>query len=1167
MLSRRSPDDLTEQRLRQACAELGQRLRAGERCRAEDLLASFPDVAGDVNASLELIYTEFVVREQLGQHPSTVEWYQRFPQYREDLEELFGVHQLVRDSTHDAAADHSTFHPDEGPVFLPDEKGEPTALPQRLGSYELLEEIARGGMGVVYKARQVGLDRFVALKMIRDSAWSRAEDRARFLAEAENVAHLDHPNIVPIYEVGEYRGQPYFSMKLIEGGSLAKVIADCRWQMADLQKEAARLLALVARAVHHAHQRGILHRDLKPANILLERSLNHRDTETQRRREKEKTDNVSSSLVSSSLLCASVPLWFNSCSPMVTDFGLAKRMASPSEIGLTGTGVIVGTPAYMAPEQTTTQKLGSTAGDVYGLGAILYEMLTGRPPFAGADAVETLLQVRTVEPIRPRTLSPKVDRDLETICLKCLQKIPSGRYGSAEALAEELERYFRGEPIQARPAGRLERSWRWLKRNRALAAVAGCIVATLLAVSAAGMIHLARTAEREAQGTATLRDVTRALDDLARLLQEARTKTGQPDEWEAVLARARAAWGEARAILDSGQPSEVLRRRVEEAQSELEQAERDRRLMARLDDVTLKFADHGRNSSTNQQTATRYGLAFRDGGIDVLALPLDEAANRLRTHWLCEPLLLALEQWAWVAPKQEEKRLLERVVKASDVDPQSFRNRAVANLRQKDRDTLKKLIADLETAPLSPLAFLNLARALIRDGLHEAGARVLYIGQVQYPSDFWLNYELGNAFSRTTPPRWEQAVAYYQAALAVRSRDYGVWTNLGKALEARGRNAEALRCFRQATRVDPKRAMVWFNLGNHLRDNGESAEALSCYRQSLALDPNDADAWNNLGVACSNTRQPDEAIRCFRQALVIDAKNFFALNNLGSLLKNKGERAEAIECFRQAIVIDPKSTFSLFILAFTLQEMRQFDEALRWYRELVRLSPDKAEAHCNIGLILRQQGHFSAAVDALGRGHELGLKQPKWTHPSARWLGEAKRLLELDRKLPALRKGDIKPANSGERLDLARLCRQYKKCHAEAARYYAEAFKESPAFADDLTANNRHSALCSALAAGCGLGEDAAALTDDERTRWRRQALDWMRADLALRAKSARSKVPGERAAVAKVLQAWQQDADLACVREPGALAKLPVEERDDWKKIWTELDVLLRKIEASRGR
>lgn len=302
------------------------------------------------------------------------------------------------------------------------------------GDYELLEEIARGGMGVVYKARQRSLNRVVALKMILAGQLASAADVRRFRTEAEAAARLDHPSIVPIYEIDEHEGQHYFSMKLIEGGDLVHQLP--QWQRDPIKS--ARMLAVAARAVHYAHQRGLLHRDLKPANILLDSQGN----------------------------------------PFISDFGLAKLMER--DAGLTPSGGIVGTPKYMAPEQASPKHPTTTAVDVYGMGAILYEVLTGQAPFSAGSPLETMLAVLEKEPPRPRSVNPRVSADLETICLKCLRKDASERYGSALELAEDLERFAAGEPILARHTGPVEKFWCWCRRKPVVAALTGALLVLFL---------------------------------------------------------------------------------------------------------------------------------------------------------------------------------------------------------------------------------------------------------------------------------------------------------------------------------------------------------------------------------------------------------------------------------------------------------------------------------------------------------------------------------------------------------------------------------------------------------------------------------------------------------------------------------------------------------------
>ncbi|PYL71059.1 MAG: hypothetical protein DMF26_20270, partial [Verrucomicrobia bacterium] len=321
-----------------------------------------------------------------------------------------------------------------------DDPGRPIPMLMDFGDYELLEQIGRGGQGVVFRARQKSLNRIVALKVIGLGNWATEAHLKRFRLEAEAAAKLEHPGIVPIHEVGERDGSCYFSMKFVEGGQLDEVVR----REAMPIRQAVELIAKVARTVHFAHKHGILHRDIKPGNILLDAKGE----------------------------------------PHLTDFGLARLVESESTV--TRTMEVLGTPSYMAPEQAVGNNAGvSSVTDVYGLGAVLYQLLTGQPPFAGGTTYETIKLLLETEPRQPRLLNPKIDRDLGTICLKCLEKDPTRRYSSALALAEDLERWLKHEPIHARRTGIFARGKKWVRRNPTSALLAASLVAL---AAAAGWI-------------------------------------------------------------------------------------------------------------------------------------------------------------------------------------------------------------------------------------------------------------------------------------------------------------------------------------------------------------------------------------------------------------------------------------------------------------------------------------------------------------------------------------------------------------------------------------------------------------------------------------------------------------------------------------------------------
>lgn len=375
--------------------------------------------------------------------------------------------------------------------------------------YEILGELGRGGMGVVYQARQLGLQRVVALKMILTGVRAEPKDLARFRAEAEAIARLQHPNIVQIYEVGEAAGRPYLVLEFVAGGSLAQKLQGKPQPV----QSAAKLLETLALAVHAAHAHGVIHRDLKPANILLQRSDLAAVGDT----------------VTLTLDGASGASVFQA--PKITDFGLAKFAGGDGveqpNVGPTATGEIVGTPDYMAPEQAMVprQPIGPAA-DIYALGAILYELLTGRPPFTGDTPLATVLQVLHNEPLSVTSLRPNVPRDLETICLKCLRKDPRKRYSSAMELAEDLQRFLRDEPIHARPVMLLEKLWHWVRRHPVAAGLlAAGLLAPIVALTTMSLLsaRLVRSSalESAAQQAELLEEATREYSRIVQRVEKA----------------------------------------------------------------------------------------------------------------------------------------------------------------------------------------------------------------------------------------------------------------------------------------------------------------------------------------------------------------------------------------------------------------------------------------------------------------------------------------------------------------------------------------------------------------------------------------------------------------------------------------------------------------------
>jgi eukaryotic-like serine/threonine-protein kinase len=414
--------------LERLCNDQVRRWRAGQRVPAETYLALYPNLADAGEAAFELIYGEFLLREELGEPPLLEEFRWRFPQFARRLERQLDLH--------GAFASQDPL-PDCGNGAVVADGSKVYDARSTAPGFKIVGELGRGGMGAVYKAWQESLKRVVALKVIKGEAYADSAASARFQAEAEAAARFQHPNIVQVFEVGEHEGLGYLVLEYMAGGGLDRRLAG----LLQDSRDSAHLIETLARAIHYAHERGIVHRDLKPANVLL--------TE----------DGV----------------------PKISDFGLAKLLERDQ--GLTQSGDILGTPSYMAPEQTRglTQNI-TPATDVYSLGAILYEMLTGRPPFKGTTPLSTMEQVANQEPLSPGKLQRHTPRDLEVICLRCLEKDPRRRYASARELADDVRRFLDHQAIRARPTPAWERAWKWARRRpgAATAAVSILIAAALI---------------------------------------------------------------------------------------------------------------------------------------------------------------------------------------------------------------------------------------------------------------------------------------------------------------------------------------------------------------------------------------------------------------------------------------------------------------------------------------------------------------------------------------------------------------------------------------------------------------------------------------------------------------------------------------------------------------
>ncbi len=410
----------------------------------------------------------------------------------------------------------------------------------------------------------------------------------------------------------------------------------------------------------------------------------------------------------------------------------------------------------------------------------------------------------------------------------------------------------------------------------------------------------------------------------------------------------------------------------------------------------------------------------------------------------------------------------------------------------------------------------------------------------------------------------DEAITEYMKARTLNPALAEIDSSLGEALYRKGQWDEAVAHLREAIRRDPKDGKAHSNLGAILCDvKKDYDEAIACFRKAIEVDPKDAMAHTNLGNALDGKGQVDEAFEYYKKAVELDPKLALARNNLGSALQDKGQSEEATACYRKAVELDPKDAMFHCALGNALGLNGKLDEAVECFKKAIDLNPNYAEAHCNLGSALMSQGRFAESVAILKRGHLLGTKQPGWRHPSAEWVRMAEASAAIEAKLPSFLKGEFEPGDNRERLGLAGVCLG-KKFYYKAATLYAAAFAAEAKLADDLGAGNRRCAACAAALAAAGRGEDAAKLEDQERTRLRGQARDWLRAELALCTRQIESGNPALRDAAEQALRQWQQDPELDVLRDALALAKVPAEEQKAFSQLWTSMAALLKTAERT---
>lgn len=1032
--------------------------------------------------------------------------------------------------------------------------GEPggAAVPHIHG-HEIVEVIGQGGMGIVYRANDLCLRRVVAVKTLISGVPTGPRQLERFLREAQAAAALLHPNIVQVHEVGNQDGVPYFTMEFVEGGSLADWFDAAPRSAA----ECAALVATLAEAAHFAHRSGIVHRDLKPSNVLLA----------------------------------------SDGTPKIVDFGVACRL--DCDPGLTATSAPIGTPSYMSPEQARGE---STAigprSDVYALGAILYEALTGRPPFRAESTVETLRQVQFDEPVPPTRFDPRLRRDLETICQKALQKDPERRYATAAELAADLRRFLQGEPIHARPAGRLERAYKWTRRYPARAALIGS--ALVLAASVLGAASWWNWRSK-------------ALEHAVRTDLERVGEFGARSDWDG----ARAALDRASARLDSFGCADL--------RADVARVKQDLDLVARLDSIRMnrstangaRFDDHGNKQRADQE----YEVAFREAGLGTTGDSSETLAARVRLTTVSDALIRALDDWAICAFGDPARRAwLLSAARHADPDPTGWRDRVRDPSSWRDGARLAELVASAPTNGASLPLLLALADRMRESG----GDPVPFLRRLHrdHPDDYFVNQRIGDVLGERGD---NECIRFLQAAVALRPEASVAWNhlgialarlghldeaiahlthvveqrpdfaasyaNLGNAYGLAGKPDEAIRAFETALRLDPTSVSVRHNFGRLLIERGRVADAMRVFEEALALDPEYVDGLNGLGYALQESGRYEAAVAHLRRAVELDANHATAQNNLARSLAALGRHDEALAEYARAVELAPNDAVIRANLGLALMRLGRNEDARRAFEISIELAPRYAAARSGLGIVLGELGQVDAAIVAFEKARDLA-PQDSPTHgalaqayylrgrfvearDAARefmaglganevmrsqvtpLLERCDRMLALEPRLAAVRAGRESLSDPLEALDLAEYCRMCGD-YAVAAEFAAIAFDSNSNVDPETLARHRVAAARDAARAG---SERSSPLPPTERSSWRSRARAWLRDELIRVEASVVSTGAPAAANSRAVVGRWLEDPAFESVREDAERGVLNEVERGECAGLWRDVAAFVERI------
>ncbi len=990
--------------------------------------------------------------------------------------------------------------------------------------YQLLGEIARGGIGAILKGRDVDLGRDLAIKVLLEKHRDHPEMVRRFIEEAQIGGQLQHPGIVPVHELGRFPdGRFYIAMKMVAGRTLAALLESRK----DPTEDRSRFLAIfeqVCQTLAYAHSRGVIHRDLKPSNVMVGNfgEVQVMDWGLAKVLDQGGVADEERSLRSQ-------------------DEALAIRtVRTGSDARDSHAGSVLGTPAYMAPEQARgALDTVDERADVFGLGSILCEILTGHPAFTGKTVSELYRKAERADlgDALARLDACDAEPDLVALAKACLAAVPKNRPRDAGVVLADLTAYVASvdQRLRAAELAKVEAEARAVgerkRRVLSLALAASALGTALLGGGAWAWV--ARDHSRRTAKTAGV--VNKAYDEAIFLRSQARTDSGGDlTKWDKAIEAAK----RAEALLAEGESNEDLLVRVQglltniaQERAEASLAVKDRHIVEQLAAIHNDLGVHLDSERANAE----YAEAFRNYGVDVDKLTPEQAGSKLATSPAATELANALDQWTFLrlAPDHQDvsgaRRLVE-IAKIADPDPWRNRLRETLNTKGRDRgaalEALERLAETADPDRLPEASVTRLAFALASLGRRKTALSLLRRTQQLHPDGFWINCDLGRElmFSKD----FAEAVRFYSNAVAVRPRSSFALNNLGTALHNGGRLEEAIATFQRAIQIQPDNVSARISLGAAWIDQGDIAKAKAVFREAKELKSNE----------CS---------------IHTDIAQIFA---------SRGDWEPAIAELRDGVRHEPDSAVIRECLGAALLETGHKEEAEELFREAVRLEPRHDYARVGLGRALLARGDLDAALRAF---HHVNYRNPEKHRPdlSAKLARETERMVALDARLPRLLCGEEKPTNPAETMEAARLC-QSKQLDEASAKLWSQAFASEPKLAEDFNSDSLYHAASAAALAGCCEGKDSSKADAKAQERWRQQARSWLRTELASCRKVLERGVTREGSLLRKRLGRWQIDPAFAGIRDETRLAQLSKVEQEDCRALWTEVEALKKQVRTT---